>query len=684
MRVPCPTGNTGAKQATMILQGSIDSIGVPGSPEREQWQTAFKTQLAFLMDIDKIRMQILDVRAASIMVEVLVTPPLEDGEPTSDAALEQLQAAVAATPPPEIVGMTLVGVDVRSAPPAPPFSPGVQLYVPTTQSQMSLESTLSALSGAGTTGGSGMEIAGMGAMGMGSVLLILVACMLRRHARRQREQRLKAAAKEKAIEMNKAEVAKYPDSILPAPPSLPLPEAMPPTHNLPLPPIMPPTHTLPRPLHSMPVTSALPPPSAFADDNVPRSTACLSKPSRASNIRRAAKSMNATEIYLEDFSEDVQRPSRVSLSPAAAAALKTLQSVDKERLADVGALDGPYRRALTKHELIMRDKFDVNSRLRKVIQDGTVIRVMQQRAGSDGTMRALVTLDTPGEDLNSRLFGWITSAHKGEEFIDFLDGQPDATDRTLLDVTDRTVLQSDDEAATERKSVRHREENIYLALKPDETVYLALAPKADETVYLALAPKPEHAEQTYVTRITLKMRVEADMKSAPAGQMLANTHVHVRERCTLADGTRRAHVFEVGSSLEKSGWLSCVGKDGAETLLPSKADDVRVTATSTASERTSSTGTSNEPSMDAASPFIDVDDLDPLDEMSMLPGVRASATPRENPTPTANAAGSRAKQYEDRFSLALPVGAAGSSRQSLAGDASQKTSSRRGLTRVRV
>ena len=55
--------------------------------------------------------------------------------------------------------------------------------------------------------------------------------------------------------------------------------------------------------------------------------------------------------------------------------------------------------------------------------------------------------------------------------------------------------------------------------------------------------------------------------SPPAGEMPANACVHVREWRTLPHGTRRAHVCEVGSSPEKSGWLSCVAKDGRDTLL---------------------------------------------------------------------------------------------------------------------
>ena len=98
---------------------------------------------------------------------------------------------------------------------------------------------------------------------------------------------------------------------------------------------------------------------------------------------------------------------------------------------------------------------------------------------------------------------------------------------------------------------------------------------ADEAKSSTLATVPEATaaaqskvdEIKYTVRVTLKMRAEADMTSAPAGEMPANTCVYVREWHTLPNGTRRAHVCEVGSSPEKSGWLSCVAKDGRDTLL---------------------------------------------------------------------------------------------------------------------
>ena len=63
------------------------------------------------------------------------------------------------------------------------------------------------------------------------------------------------------------------------------------------------------------------------------------------------------------------------------------------------------------------------------------------------------------------------------------------------------------------------------------------------------------------------------MKSAFAGELPPNTCVHVREWRTLPDGTRRADVCEVDSWPETSGWVSCVAKDGGETLQPTTADE---------------------------------------------------------------------------------------------------------------
>lgn len=76
----------------------------------------------------------------------------------------------------------------------------------------------------------------------------------------------------------------------------------------------------------------------------------------------------------------------------------------------------------------------------------------------------------------------------------------------------------------------------------------------------------EGVGQIFITRVTLKMRKECGMTSAKAGEVPDNTLVQLRESRTLPDGTRRAKVIEVGSSPERSGWVSCVAKDGRETL----------------------------------------------------------------------------------------------------------------------
>lgn len=186
--IPCPSGNTGAKQATLILQGSVESVGAAGSEEREEWQAAFKRQLALLMEIDEIRLQILDVKAASLMVEMLVTPGSDDASLVSvDAALGTLESALDGTngPPPLIGGMSALSLDVRTAPPAPPFNPEALRF-----SAADLDVTTSALSSNGDGTGSGSLT--MGAMGFGLMLVLLASCLLRRHLSRHR--RLAAAA----------------------------------------------------------------------------------------------------------------------------------------------------------------------------------------------------------------------------------------------------------------------------------------------------------------------------------------------------------------------------------------------------------------------------------------------------------------------------------------------------------
>ena len=147
-----------------------------------------------------------------------------------------------------------------------------------------------------------------------------------------------------------------------------------------------------------------------------------------------------------------------------------------------------------------------------------------------------------------------------------------ATEVDKLDSFDDS-FDTDKVAGTARPDMDSREAKLAarFARGAHTTASVAIA-KAAEATQARTSTLNELNEgvttQTYTTRVTLKMRADADMKSDPAGEMSANTHVHVSEWRVLADGTRRAHVCEVGSSPEKSGWLSCVAKDGAETFLP--------------------------------------------------------------------------------------------------------------------
>lgn len=81
-----------------------------------------------------------------------------------------------------------------------------------------------------------------------------------------------------------------------------------------------------------------------------------------------------------------------------------------------------------------------------------------------------------------------------------------------------------------------------------------------------LARRGEHL---YTTRVKLKMRVGSDLDSDPRGELPADSRVIVRERRTLPDGTRRAEVVEKvaeGAPAARVGWISCVGKDGRDTI----------------------------------------------------------------------------------------------------------------------
>ena len=86
------------------------------------------------------------------------------------------------------------------------------------------------------------------------------------------------------------------------------------------------------------------------------------------------------------------------------------------------------------------------------------------------------------------------------------------------------------------------------------------------------------------TRVRLKVRQGFEMSSDLLGELPVNTFVRIVETRTLSDGARRARVAVVSDEgakradknaggTELDGWVSCVGKDGHETMLVESDDD---------------------------------------------------------------------------------------------------------------
>ena len=136
-------------------------------------------------------------------------------------------------------------------------------------------------------------------------------------------------------------------------------------------------HVLPVPQaaqRTLPGPAVLPAPnSAFEDDLVPHSRPTVSRPHKGSATKRGSLA------HLNAADDDVDH------HPALG------------RLA---------KKAVAKEELLMREEIDDQSRLRKIVKQGTPIRVMQQRKGSDGEKRALITFDPPTADRKGRVAGW--------------------------------------------------------------------------------------------------------------------------------------------------------------------------------------------------------------------------------------------------------------------------------------
>ena len=531
----------------------MDDVGGHGSYKRIQWESSFKEGLETLIGLHKSRIQILDCRAASVLVEVLLLPPPSVNnveqtmrtDPTlllpAEIASERLRTAVAAaanyeTPPPSLGGMQVMLQIERVAPPAPPFNPLAQQI----SSALSVESSVSVLTNrVEDTDTQTIAMAGFAFLAP----VILAVCLVWRLWRQRRlaERREDKEYRKSTIQLDLDELPELPDA-----PSLPIPP--PPLgtgHSIPAPPPRPdgddslsppPLHldeglrALPMPQHSqkaLPGPAVLPAPgSAFEDDLVPHAKPTLSRPAKGS----PTKGRSLVNLYAAD--EDV------SYHPALA------------RLA---------KKAVAKQELLMREEVDDHSRLRKIVKQGTPIRVIQQRKGDDGEKRALITFDPPTADRKGRVAGWVMlSMIELLEQKDSSTHSPPTTTRTVIganEFSERT-LDADDKPLIKADPASPR---------PPRSISRATIGIVGEGF------APEDGEQAYITRITLKMRADADMKSDPAGEMPANAHVHVREWCTLPEGTRRALVCEVNSSPEKSGWLSCATRDGAETLVPTTA-----------------------------------------------------------------------------------------------------------------
>ena len=559
LQIPCPTGGTGAKQVTVVLSGTMDDVGGYGSYKRMAWESSFKEDLAALIGLHKSRIKVLDCREASVLVEVLLMPPpsTPSSDPTlslpADAAVERLIAAIAAgaaaeTPPPALGGMQVMLASERLAPPAPPFTPSAQLM-----SSYNLESLVSPLTGAQRD-----DSSTMGVVGAGIVFNLLLICVLRyRFLHRRRRLREVESHKSEIHEVDE-ELEQVLDVITEEPKATPALADAPP---LPTPPPLDEGHALPTASPSgegnmlpkyqwakasqqyLPKAAMLPAPgSAFEDDFVPQARPTVSRPTKRASV---ASLMAAAAA--EDNEDVAHHPALAMLGQALA-----------------------KKRAVAKEELLMREKVEDNSRLRKIVKEGTPIRVLQQRKGSDGEMRGLITHDPPAADRKGKIVGWVIMSQ-----VELLEGQPepgmttrddDPPSRSMIGATARSVIGADE---VSEEKLDDDDEHVFMSLpagyRPPKSIsHAVIGVVGDEDTF-------EDVEQTYITRITLKMRAEADMKSAPAGEMPANAHVHVREWRTLPEGTRRAHVCEVGSSPEKSGWLSCVSKDGAETLLPTTA-----------------------------------------------------------------------------------------------------------------
>ena len=183
VEVECPAHpgiEGGGVQIMLTLAGDLDESWFnPDKPEAlNRFKALLRVDLAVLLGISYHRIIILDVRAGSIIVELLLLRPTNGAvNATSVAnALGILRAALGSEPPPMLAEMAPTALEV--VPLGEPQSPASPPFV-----------TISDLMSA-TSGGDGgtMAFSAVGA----ALIMVLVACAIRRHRRLRRLRRLGA------------------------------------------------------------------------------------------------------------------------------------------------------------------------------------------------------------------------------------------------------------------------------------------------------------------------------------------------------------------------------------------------------------------------------------------------------------------------------------------------------------
>ena len=685
LEVPCPTGESGSKQMTIILAGTMETVGAKDTGKRAMWESSFKRDLAALMEIDKSRLTILDYRASSVIVELLVMAPAGNTQQSSDAAIAQLQstitaAATSGTPPPSLGGMQIAVLDARSAPPAPPFDPRAHQV----SSSFAVESSVSALSG---SYGQGIDGGIVGAVAAGVVILLLVACVFRYLALiQQRNELAKAAIKKAANEASmplphtqklddvfveydtKEEVggtgaafkitqsgdlmsegrsqelttfrrvgamsrrggqSPFGKEFQSTFRGATMPDAM----SLPVP--MPKTHELPPPSYSSGITDPFSSRSGsdgLDDDQVPKSERSVSKPpprafvgllcplckSASCDAAGLCPQCTAGVTFAPEITkiglkfEEVAEEDRTHLWPD-----RYHVYVEKIMKGSVAYIEGiptgmalcainqTSCRGLTKdavHELLKAaagtERVLVFTPLARLAIPAS--QVVDEEGMAKRPVLSMPSARASVSMLSARRGAVISAAELVEEVIDDSEDAHEqifmalpvgygASVHRMPDSKSLHIPMSHDLPPPPMPGTHDLPPLPYSsgvidplpsALRSDSEGFDDdQVPKSERSV----SKPPPRARgvvgenvalgETYTTRTKLKMRAEANMRSAPAGEMPANTHVHVLEWCTLPDGTRRAHVSEVSPSAERSGWLSCVAKDGRKTLVPTDTTD---------------------------------------------------------------------------------------------------------------